>query len=114
MLIAGFIYYIKIYQPGQEQEAAGQLFMAERYFEKDSMNYVLKGDGKYPSAVDVADEFGNTKAGNLAKFYAGLGICELPASDKKSVGAADTDLLRVLRFLIRTPVSEPQLTIIGC
>jgi predicted negative regulator of RcsB-dependent stress response len=71
VLIAGFIYYIKIYKPSQEEEAAGQLFMSERYFEKDSMNYVLKGDGKYPSAVDVADEYGNTKAGNLAKFYAG-------------------------------------------
>lgn len=71
VVIAGFIYYQKVYQPGQEQEAAGQLFMAERYFEKDSMNQVLKGDGKYPSAVDVADQYGNTKAGNLAKFYAG-------------------------------------------
>lgn len=69
--IAGFIYYLKVYQPQQELAAAGQLFMAERYFEKDSMNQVLKGDGKYPSAVDVADEYGNTKAGNLAKFYAG-------------------------------------------
>lgn len=69
--IAGFIYYLKVYQPQQELAAAGELFMAERYFEKDSMNQVLKGDGKYPSAVDVADEYGNTKAGNLAKFYAG-------------------------------------------
>ena len=41
VVIAGFIYYQKVYQPGQEQEAAGQLFMAERYFEKDSMNQVL-------------------------------------------------------------------------
>lgn len=60
-----------MYKPAQELEAAGQLFMAERYFEKDSMNQVLKGDGKYPSAVDVAEEYGNTSSGNLAKFYAG-------------------------------------------
>ncbi|MFM9944576.1 MAG: tetratricopeptide repeat protein [Bacteroidia bacterium] len=71
VLIAGFIYYIKIYKPEQEVKAAGELFMAERYFEKDSMDKVLKGDGKYMSAVDVADEYGGTAAGNLAKFYAG-------------------------------------------
>lgn len=69
VLVAGFIYYQKIYKPNLEKEAAGQLFMAERYFGLDSMNQVLKGDGKFPSAIDVADEFGNTKAGNLAKFY---------------------------------------------
>lgn len=69
--VAGLLYYLKVYQPQQELEAAGQLFMTERYFEKDSMNQVLKGDGKNKSAVDVADEYGNTKAGNLAKYYAG-------------------------------------------
>lgn len=68
--IAGFIYYTKVYKPNLENEAAGQLFMAERYFGMDSMNQVLKGDGKFPSAVDVADEYGSTRAGNLAKFYA--------------------------------------------
>ncbi len=69
--IGGGFYYLRVYLPQQELAAAGELFMAERYFEKDSMNQVLKGDGKYSSAVDVADEYGNTKAGNLAKFYAG-------------------------------------------
>lgn len=70
-IIAGVIYYFKYYMPGQEKEASAQLFMAERYFEKDSMDKVLKGDGKYSSAPDVADEYGSTKAGNLAKYYAG-------------------------------------------
>jgi len=70
-VVVGFIYYQNNYLPDKEEEASAQLFMAERYFQMDSMNQVLKGDGKYPSAVDVADEFGNTKAGNLARYYAG-------------------------------------------
>ncbi|NUM32403.1 MAG: hypothetical protein HUU47_08780 [Bacteroidetes bacterium] len=70
-IIAGVFYYFKYYKPQIENEAAAQLFMAERYFEKDSMDKVLKGDGKYSSAPDIADEYGNTKAGNLAKYYAG-------------------------------------------
>ncbi|MCB9252810.1 MAG: tetratricopeptide repeat protein [Flavobacteriales bacterium] len=71
VVVGLFLYYTKVYRPDREKEAAGQLFMAERYFGLDSMNQVLKGDGKYPSAIDVADEYGNTKAGNLAKYYAG-------------------------------------------
>lgn len=69
--VGGLFYYFKSYKPALEEEAAGELFMAERFFEKDSMDKVLKGTGKYKSAVDVADEYGSTKAGNLAKFYAG-------------------------------------------
>ena len=71
VIIAGGFYYLRYYKPAQENEASAQLFMAERYFEKDSMDKVLKGDGKYSSAPDVADEYGNTKAGNLAKYYTG-------------------------------------------
>lgn len=71
VLVAGAFYYFRYYMPQLETEAASQLFMAERYFEKDSMDKVLKGDGKYSSAPDVADEYGNTKAGNLAKYYSG-------------------------------------------
>ncbi len=70
-VVAGYIYYQTKYKPDKEEEAYGELFMTERYFDKDSMNLVINGDGKYKSAVDIADEYGNTAAGNLAKYYAG-------------------------------------------
>lgn len=71
VLVAGWIYYSKVYMPAQEEEASAALFHTQRYFEKDSMDLVLNGDGKNPGAIDIADEYGNTKSGNLAKYYAG-------------------------------------------
>lgn len=70
-LVAGFIYYSKVYMPAQEDKASAALFYTQRYFEKDSMDLVLNGDGKNLGAIDIADEYGSTKSGNLAKYYAG-------------------------------------------
>jgi predicted negative regulator of RcsB-dependent stress response len=71
VLIAGWVYYAKYYLPEQNEEAAGAIFMAQRYFEKDSFNLTLNGDGKNLGVIDIADQYGNTKTGNLAKYYAG-------------------------------------------
>jgi tetratricopeptide (TPR) repeat protein len=71
VLVAGYIYYTRFHLPAQEEEASAALFMTQRYFEMDSMNFVLNGDGKNPGAIDISDEYGSTKSGNLAKYYAG-------------------------------------------
>lgn len=71
VLIAGWYYYSKVYMPEQEDKASSALFYTQKYFEKDSMDLVLNGDGKNPGAIDIADEYGSTKSGNLAKYYAG-------------------------------------------
>jgi tetratricopeptide (TPR) repeat protein len=48
------------------------MFGAQQYFEKDSFKLALKGDGNNPGFLTVIDEFGGTKAGNLAHYYAGI------------------------------------------
>jgi tetratricopeptide (TPR) repeat protein len=48
------------------------MYMAEIYFEKDSFNLALNGDGQYLGFLDIADEYSLTNAGNLANYYAGL------------------------------------------
>jgi tetratricopeptide (TPR) repeat protein len=58
--------------PSQEKEAQTDMYMAEMYFEKDSFNLALNGDGQYLGFLDIADEYGLTNAGNLANYYAGL------------------------------------------
>ena len=55
-----------------EQDAQTDIFMAELYFQKDSFNLALNGDGQYLGFVDIIDEYSWTKAGELAKYYAGL------------------------------------------
>jgi tetratricopeptide (TPR) repeat protein len=71
VLLGAYIAYNKYWQPKQENEAQAQLFVAQRYFSKDSMDRALNGDGNYPGMIDIADDYPSTKAGNLAAYYAG-------------------------------------------
>lgn len=69
-IIGGFLFYN--YRNSQEKEAQADMFQAVYYFEADSLNKALKGDGQYRGLTAIANEYGSTKAGNLAKFYAGV------------------------------------------
>ncbi len=68
VLFAGWKYY----SDSQEQEASSQMFQAVYYFEADSLNKALNGDGNHLGLLEIADEYGLTKSGNLAKFYIGV------------------------------------------
>ncbi len=71
-IVVGFYAYNRVYLEPLEEEAHGQMFMAENYFQKDSFNLALNGDGNYLGFLDIADEYGSTSAGNLAHYYAGI------------------------------------------
>ncbi len=62
----------RFYTIPHEAKAKEQIFTAEQYFEKDSFNLALNGDGNYPGVLDIIDNYGRTPAGNLAKYYAGI------------------------------------------
>jgi tetratricopeptide (TPR) repeat protein len=64
--------YKKLYLAPMEKEAHGQMFVAEQYFEKDSFNLALNGDGNNWGFLKIIDEYGATKAANLAHYYAGI------------------------------------------
>ncbi len=55
-----------------EKEASQQMFMAERFFDKDSFNLALNGYGTYPGFLQIIDDYGITKSANLADYYAGI------------------------------------------
>lgn len=67
----------RFYTMPREAKAKEQIFMAEQYFEKDSFNLALNGDGNYPGVLDIIDNYGRTPAGNLAKYYAGISYLHL-------------------------------------
>lgn len=67
-LIVGWFYYTS----SQNEEGQNAMFQAVYYFEADSLNKALNGDGINPGLVDIASDYGFTKAGNLANYYAGL------------------------------------------
>jgi len=72
VVIALSIGYQKLYVAPMEKEAQEEMFMAELYFQKDSFNLALNGDGQYLGFLDIADEYSGAKAGQLANYYAGL------------------------------------------
>lgn len=81
LIIAAFLFFKLYYLPEQENEAVNEIFWAENLFEKDSFNLALKGGIMVMSAdgqkqmkgfEQVAEEYGMTKTGNLANYYAGV------------------------------------------
>lgn len=76
-VIVAFYAYQRVYLEPLEEEAHGQMFAAEQYFQKDSFDLALNGDGNYLGFIDIADEYGNTSAGNLAHYYAGVSYLRL-------------------------------------
>jgi len=64
--------YQKFYTSPMEKNAQDQIFMAQKYFEMDSLNRALYGDGNALGFLDIIDDYGRTKTGNLAKYYAGI------------------------------------------
>jgi TolA-binding protein len=72
VVLVGGVFGGKWYLDTQNQEAQVQLFPAVYYLESDSLNKALNGDGNNLGLVEIADQYGWTKAGNLAKFYAGV------------------------------------------
>ncbi|MBN2639015.1 MAG: tetratricopeptide repeat protein [Bacteroidales bacterium] len=72
VLILGFFGFRKYYLEPKNTEAQEQIYPAQRYFEADSLDKALYGDGNSLGFVDIAKSYSITKAGNLANYYAGM------------------------------------------
>ena len=81
VVVLGYLAYHKYILEPNETEAADELAFPKKYFEQaqsttvavDSLyNLSLNGaDGKY-GLIDIIDNYGSTKAGNLAKYMSGI------------------------------------------
>jgi TolA-binding protein len=71
VIILGYGYKQMILGP-KEAKAQTQMIRAQQYFEMDSFNLALNGDGVSQGFKDIVSQYGSTKAGNGAKFYAGV------------------------------------------
>ncbi len=82
LVILGYLGFQKFIQEPKEQEAANEMFKAQQYFDnavngnttvRDSL-YTLAlngGEGKY-GFLEIIENYGGTKAANLANYYAGF------------------------------------------
>jgi len=74
-LVGGYFAYKYWYVAGEETKARTDMFKAEDYFGKDSINKAMNGDGVALGFTQIVDEYSITPSGNLAEYY--LGICYL-------------------------------------
>ncbi len=75
VVVGGYIGYKKLVVEPMEVSAQNEIFRAQQYFEMDSFNLALKGNDSFKGFEAIAEEYGASKAGNLAHYYAG--ICNL-------------------------------------
>jgi tetratricopeptide (TPR) repeat protein len=72
IVVGGYIGYKHLYIGPKEIEAQSQVFRAEQYFDKDSFQIALEGDGSAPGFKDIIDDYGLTETANLSQYYAGI------------------------------------------
>jgi tetratricopeptide (TPR) repeat protein len=71
ILLIAVILYIQIDTQNKNTKAQADMFQAVYYFEQDSIDFALNGDGSNAGFLKIIDDYGRTDAANLAHFYAG-------------------------------------------
>lgn len=69
-VVAAYFFY-NYWSTNQNELAQNEMFQAVYYFEADSLDKALEGDGNNYGFLEIIDEYSMTDAANLAHFYAG-------------------------------------------
>ena len=69
-IAAYFLYQSFVVEP-RETKVQEELFAAQKYFEQEDFKKALEGDGKNAGLISIIEEYGSTKGGSLANYYAG-------------------------------------------
>ena len=72
LLVVGVMLIKNFYIEPRDKEAKELIYGAEQFFARDSFQVALDGKDDVMGFLEIIDEYGSTKAGNLAKAYAGL------------------------------------------
>ncbi|UZO79943.1 tetratricopeptide repeat protein [Aquimarina sp. ERC-38] len=81
ILVLGWLGYQKYIQEPKEIEASNEMFVAQQYFKeaveadaasKDSLYTLALNGAEGAGFLEIIEEYGGTKAGNLARYFAGF------------------------------------------
>lgn len=73
LIVVAVLAYKHAYLQPRERKAQAAMFKGEQYFARDSFALALNGNGAdFKGFEAIIDQYGGTKAGNLAKAYAGI------------------------------------------
>lgn len=95
VIVCGYFAYQKLYVEPQNNEAQVAMFRGEQYFRMGQDSLAIHGDGNgFDGLEAVASKYSSTKAGKLAKLYAGisqarLGNYEQALADLKGYSGSD-------------------------
>jgi tetratricopeptide (TPR) repeat protein len=71
ILVVGGYFGFRYWIGTQEAQAQKDMFQAIRYFESDSLNLAVNGDGNNLGFLQIIDDYRFTQASKLANFYVG-------------------------------------------
>ena len=71
LVVGGYVVYQNYIKGPQEEKAAEAMWRAEEYYRADSIRLALNGSGANQGFLRIISKYGGTKAGNVARFYAG-------------------------------------------
>ena len=69
-IVAAYFLY-NYWITSRNDTAQNEMFQAVYYFEADSLDRALEGDGNNYGFLEIIDEFSMTEAANLAHYYVG-------------------------------------------
>lgn len=72
LLMVGGYFGFHYYKKSQGEQAQNEMFQAVFYFEADSLDKALNGDGNNLGFLSIIDDYSITDAANLANYYAGV------------------------------------------
>lgn len=70
LVIAGILYF-QINRQNQNDKAKEEMFQAVYYFEQDSTDLALNGDGSNAGFLKIVEDYSGTESANLSHFYIG-------------------------------------------
>ncbi len=71
LLVGAYLVYQNYVKEPEEQKASEAMWKAEDFYRMDSVRLALNGSGANQGFLRIISKYGGTKAGNLARFYAG-------------------------------------------
>ncbi len=71
VILIGGILFFQINNQNQNEKAQAEMFQAVYFFEQDSVDFALNGDGINKGFLAIAEDYPRTDAANLANFYIG-------------------------------------------
>ena len=69
--VGGYFGYQWAQKDKVNEEAQAAMITSVLYYEQDSMQKAINGDGQNSGLIDIVDEFGGSASGNLARYYLG-------------------------------------------